>query len=75
MRPYIYRTMDDLLTFYLPVFTATYLAYIFIKKRKEKGNYSVVIQIILNIALYLVLLILILELIYWFILPAYNYAN
>lgn len=63
----------DLFIFKLPIFLVTYLACQFLEKELEK-DYTPVVRSILHVTLYIVMLILVLELVYWFILPGYNYS-
>jgi uncharacterized membrane protein YqjE len=64
-----------LLIFYLPIFIFTLSVYLFIINFKNKKEHTPRVKIFLDIAHYLILLILLLELIFWFILPAYNYNS
>ena len=63
-----------LLIFHLPVFILTYSIYLYIINSKKKEDHSFLVKIALNIAHYIVISILFLELFFWFILPAYNYV-
>jgi hypothetical protein len=63
-----------LLIFYLPVFIFTYSIHLYIVKLKKQENYSFLNKKNLNIFHFTVLFILIFELFFWFIIPAYNYA-
>ena len=61
--------------FYLPIFIATYSAYLVLKAQIDKKKHSEHLKKNLNVLKYLVLFILVLQLIYWFILPASNYLS
>lgn len=63
------------LLFHLPVFILTFSAYLLLAKFKKQKYQSSFLKIALNIVYYIILLVLLLELIFWFILPAYNYVS
>lgn len=63
-----------LLILHLPVFIITYSIHLLIIKLKNKKDYYVLSRKYLNFLNYIVLIILCLELISWFVIPAYNYA-
>lgn len=64
-----------LLIFYLPLFILTFFVYSLIVNFKKKENYSVLLRRTLTVLHLIILLVLLLELIFWFILPAYNYIS
>ena len=63
------------LLFHLPVFILTFSAYLLLANFKKQKYQSSFLKIALNIVYYIILLVLLLELIFWFILPAYNYVS
>ena len=63
------------LLFHLPVFILTFSAYLLLANFKKQNYQSSFLKIALNIVYYIILLVLLLELIFWFILPAYNYVS
>lgn len=64
-----------LLIFHLPVFIHTFLFYLFVINLKQKKYHSLLVTRSLKIAQFIILILLLLELIYWFIMPAYNYSS
>jgi hypothetical protein len=67
--------MNILFLFYLPIFTATFGIFLFFDQKRKKKDIS---EFSLNkyaIAYWLLLCLLIFELLYWFVIPAYNYAS
>ena len=65
---------STLLIFYLPIFVLTYVAYMGLSNINKKRKYTYALEITLKIVRFFVALLLLYELIFWFILPAYNYA-
>jgi len=61
--------LTTIFIFYLPLFVVTFLFSTFIEKQKKKESISKNFRRLLNVIHFIVVMVLISQLYYWFILP------
>jgi|GEM_PF-5063310 len=61
--------LTTIFIFYLPLFVVTFLFSTFIEKQKKKERLSKNLRMLLNVIQFIVIVVLILQLYYWFIVP------
>ena len=61
--------LTTIFIFYLPLFVVTFLFSTFIEKQKKKERISKNLRRLLNVIHFIIVVVLILQLYYWFIVP------